>query len=95
MAERLTLTQSVLSALPTYIMQTAWLPMHTCNCLDIIRRRLLWGTHNAIHRIHLVPWVRVCQPKECGGLGLRGAQDYNCALIMKLAWNYFADNGSL
>lgn len=34
MAGRVTLTRSVLQALPNYVMQTAWLPTHVCKDID-------------------------------------------------------------
>ena len=43
MAGRLTLSSSVLSAVPTYYMQTALLPSPICEKIDSASRRFLWG----------------------------------------------------
>jgi hypothetical protein len=40
---RITLTQSVLAALPTYAMQTTLLPQGVCNKLEQLVRNFIWG----------------------------------------------------
>lgn len=43
LAGRLTLCQSVLAAMPNYIMQSAHLPIGICEEIDKLRRNFLWG----------------------------------------------------
>lgn len=43
MAGRITLIQSVLSALPVYLMQSTFLPESTVTGLDKLMRQFLWG----------------------------------------------------
>ena len=43
MTGRLTLSSSVLSAIPTYFMQTALLPSPICERIDSASRLFLWG----------------------------------------------------
>lgn len=40
-AGRITLAKSVLAAIPSYVMQSASLPMYTCNELDRITREFI------------------------------------------------------
>ena len=69
MADRLMLSQSVLSASPLFTMQTAVVPKATCHEIDMLRRKFIWGQSTDC-RIHLVSWDRLCQPKCNGGLGV-------------------------
>lgn len=42
-AGRLTLTKSIIQALPSYVMQSAFIPRHLCDEIDKSCRRFLWG----------------------------------------------------
>lgn len=33
---------------------------------------------------HLIAWEKVCQPKDCGGSGIKSLRGMNSALLMKL-----------
>lgn len=70
-AGRLTLTKSVIQAMPTYVMQSSLLPKFVCDEVDKRCRRFLWGDANGEKHIHTVGWNKVCKPKKWGGLGLR------------------------
>ena len=54
LAGRLVLCKSVISALPTYAMQTSLLPSRVCKKIDSICRRFLWGETNGRRKLHLV-----------------------------------------
>ncbi|MCH87824.1 ribonuclease H, partial [Trifolium medium] len=43
-AARITLTRSVLAALPTYVMQTTLLPQGVCNKIEKLMRNFIWGS---------------------------------------------------
>lgn len=47
---------------------------------------VLWGDKDNQQALHVLSWDRVCQPKHCGGLGLRRTADTNQILLAKLAW---------
>ena len=83
MARRLVLNQSVLRAIPSYTMQTVALINNTCQQIDRIRKRFVWGELES-RQVHLLLWERIFQPKKNEGLGIRLAKSYNDALIMKL-----------
>lgn len=54
MAGRITLIQSLLSALPTYLMQTTFLPDHIVNKLEKLIRRFLWGEDVGNRKFHAI-----------------------------------------
>lgn len=83
MAGRVILIQSVLSALPTYIMQTTYLPDHVVTELEKIMRKFLWGNDAGRRRLHGVSWEKVCLPKTQGGLNLRDVRKANLALFFR------------
>nr|KYP76600.1 Putative ribonuclease H protein At1g65750 [Cajanus cajan] len=48
-AKRLCLTRSIISAIPSYTMQTLWLPTTICGALDQMNRSLLWSNNVGNH----------------------------------------------
>lgn len=72
-AGHLTLTKSVVQALPSYVMQSAALPKYVCEEIDRKCRKFLWGDMDGECHMHTVSWSKVCRPKNWGGLGLREA----------------------
>lgn len=69
---RCVLVNSVLDALPTYIMSAMELSVGIVNSLDTRRRAFLWvGEDKTSGSLCMVAWERCCQPKEQGGLGLK------------------------
>ncbi|KAK7260043.1 hypothetical protein RIF29_25765 [Crotalaria pallida] len=85
----------MLSALPSYIMQTNLIPRRVCDDLDKLNRSFLWGHSDGSRRIHLVNWNDVCRPKLHGGLGLRHSRNTNTTYMMKLGWGLIVDKDSL
>lgn len=86
LAGRRVLVQSALSTIPVYTMQAFALPSGTCKAIDKVCRDFLWGDIEDHKKVHLVNWDEVCTPKNCGRLGIRKAEDFNQALLAKLAW---------
>nr|KYP72147.1 LINE-1 reverse transcriptase isogeny [Cajanus cajan] len=85
-AGRLTLTKSVLAALPSYTMQTVFLPRQLCDEIDKASRSFLWGDSRAHRRVHAIAWETICKPKTVGGLGIREARKINTSFMMKNCW---------
>lgn len=94
-AGRHVLEQSVLSAIPLYIMQTFLLPKGFCNKLEKIIRAFLWGGDSENRKINLVAWEKVTKKKEFGGLGIRSMHEMNLAFLAKLGWRLVYDDASL
>lgn len=87
MAERVVLIQSVLSALPSYLMQRTYLPNHVVTELEKLMRQFLWGNDSGNKKLHGVPWKKVCLHKEQGGLNIRDVRKANLAFLSKLGWH--------
>ena len=41
---------------------------------------------------HLVSWKKVCQPIDCGGLGIKNLRLFNRALLGKWLWRYHLES---
>lgn len=94
-AGRLTLTKSVLQALPSYVMQTTPLPVALCDSLDQVSRSFVWGDSATGRKIHWKRWEGLCTPKDAGGLGLRQSRLMNQSFMMKAAWKLCKEKDSL
>ncbi|XP_061993910.1 uncharacterized protein LOC133711840 [Rosa rugosa] len=86
MAGRLTLINSVTASIPIYTMQTAKIPISTCDSLDKLNRDFLWGDCDGRKTVHLVNWDNVCMPKIRGALGIKKTAEMNQALLAKVSW---------
>jgi hypothetical protein len=65
---RLTLTNSVLSSLPMYMMSFFALPKGVQKKLDYFRSRFYWQGDEQKKKYRLAKWSILCQPKDQGGL---------------------------
>ncbi|XP_015950755.1 uncharacterized protein LOC107475603 [Arachis duranensis] len=92
---RATLVQSVLSSIPSYVMQTMKVLIKICNKIDKICRDFLWGSSDQDRKIHPLSWDTVCKPKDQGGLDIRKAQETNNIFLMKPAWGLMTKSDSL
>ncbi|GKV14797.1 hypothetical protein SLEP1_g25615 [Rubroshorea leprosula] len=95
LAGRVTLTSSVLAAIPNYYMQTMLLPASVHTELDQISRNFIWGSEDNQKKIHLVGWQSVTQPKDLGGLGLKSSKEANVAAMSKLNWRLYTEKDKL
>lgn len=86
LAGRVTLTKSVLQALPSHVMQSCVIPKGVCDDIDKICRSFIRGEEQGQRRFHPISWERICQSKKDGGLGLPSMRDLNLTCMMKVAW---------
>ncbi|GKU87915.1 hypothetical protein SLEP1_g2242 [Rubroshorea leprosula] len=94
-AGRVTLASSVLSAIPNYYMQGAYLLESIHKELDSLTRQFIWGSTGEKRKTHLVSWDRITQPKKLGGLGLRSSKEANQALMAKVQWRMISEKDRL
>ncbi|CAN1193291.1 Putative ribonuclease H protein At1g65750 [Linum perenne] len=86
LAGRVTLASSVLNAIPSFVMHTAFLLVSVCEGIDKKIRNFIWGSVEVARKIHNINWDTVCKPKSLGGLGIRSALDLNKAFLIKVVW---------
>jgi hypothetical protein len=95
-AGRNTMIKSVAQALPTYTLSTFEIPERTSEKLDSITGRFWWNPKKESRRyLAWKSWDHLCQVKKNGGLGFRHTNDFNKALIAKLAWMVAVGKDSL
>lgn len=85
-AGRTTLIKSVLSSIPSYLMQSMCLPKGTLTEIERICRNFLWNQHPDQKKLHMIPWDTIKNEKTQGGLGIKDLKAHNQAFIMKLCW---------
>ena len=84
---RLVLLNSVLDALPTYILSIYRMPAWVRKEIDRLRRRFLWtGGDSSCQGKAQVAWRVICRPKEFGGWGILDLNAFNVALLAKWWW---------
>nr|KYP49443.1 Retrovirus-related Pol polyprotein LINE-1 [Cajanus cajan] len=71
---RLTLTKSVLAAIPSYTMQTVFFP-------DSFVMKL-----TGLRKVHVKAWQKIYKPKDERGLGMREMRLVNKCFMMKNCW---------
>ena len=81
---RIVLVNAVLGSLPIYYMSSILLPKSVCEVLDAKRRAFLWTGEDTCSGANcLIAWDRVCQARECGGLGIKSLANMNHCMLMK------------
>lgn len=94
-AGRVTLANSILTSLPLYTMQSAYIPRTICDKIDAKVRGFVWGSTPDQRKIHLLNKEIVQAPKTEGGLGVKGMRDTNQAILAKLGWRLLQNPSSL
>ena len=92
---RLTLSKSVLTALPLYFFFLFKAPEGVIRQLEGIRRRFFWGFADNSKGIYWVAWNKVMGAKENGGLNIQSLKVKNLALLAKCFWRYFRTDDAL
>jgi hypothetical protein len=68
LAGRLTLTKSVLQAIPTFMMSIFPTPKGIIQKIRTIQRDFLWRGAETKKKWALVAWDNICKPKNKGGM---------------------------
>ena len=87
MGGRITLINSVPTALPIYLLSFFRIPKKVIHKVVSIQRNFLWGGGSETAKIPWVIWDIVCLPKTKGGLGIKDLSKFNEALIGKRIFN--------
>ena len=89
------LLHAVLAALPTYTMSCFKLPLSICKQIQSVLTRFWWDAKPETRKLCWVSWTRLTRPKSAGGLGFREIEQFNNALLAKLAWRILKEPHSL
>jgi hypothetical protein len=85
----LTLINSSLSSLTTFMTGLFLLAEGTHACFDKHLARFFWEGIGDKRKFHWVNWPAVCRPKDQGGLGVINSRFINIALMTKWIWRLF------
>ncbi|KAK4384649.1 hypothetical protein Sango_3040000 [Sesamum angolense] len=85
---RLQLIKSVLSAMPTYLLQTLKRLKYITERIERIFNKFFWGSFGNQKRMIWSSWEVVCYPTEEGGFGVRKLDDVIEAFQHKLWWRF-------
>ena len=87
-AGRVSLTKSVLSSQPVYLMTALKPPKEVLPEVDKIRKRFLWAGDKAISGGKCkINWTKTTLLKECGGLGILDLERFARALCLQWLWH--------
>ena len=92
---RLTLIESVLSAIPTYFLSLFKMPSKVINEIEKSMRNFLWEGVDGDGGDHLVQWKLVARAKIKGGLGIGRLKEKNKALLFKWLWRFPLEQESM
>ncbi|KAF7843720.1 reverse transcriptase [Senna tora] len=94
-AARYTLIQSVLSAIPVYLLHFTRLTDKVANACNSLMNNFFWGSWDGKKSIHMIAWDKICNHKAEGGLGLRNVKVLNQAILGKQFWRILTNKTCL
>ncbi|KAJ9535108.1 hypothetical protein OSB04_un001812 [Centaurea solstitialis] len=92
---RLTLIQSVLSAIPLFFFSLFKAPKAILKLLESIRRRFFWGFKDDEKKLVWIAWKKVLKSKSNGGLGVTSFKIKNDALLSKWIWRFLSSKDAI
>ncbi|KAH1242369.1 putative ribonuclease H protein [Glycine max] len=95
MAGKVTLINSVLNALPIYLLSFFKIPQKIGNTAKKFSVGGGGGGDKDYKKIPWVKWETICLPKEEGGLGIKEISKFNEALLGKWIWDLASDQQQL
>ncbi|KAH1246661.1 putative ribonuclease H protein [Glycine max] len=95
MAGKVTLINSVLTALPIYLLSFFKIPLKVAQKVNSLQRNFLWGGSQDLKKIAWVKWEGICLPKELGGLGIKDITSFNAALLGRWLWALSSNQNQL
>ena len=94
-AGREVLIKSVIQAIPTYSMSCFKLSKGLIQEIEVMICKFWWDCHGDNKKVHWVKWEKLCQAKNCGGMGFKEIEKFNDALLAKQVWRMLKNPESL
>ncbi|KAL2237454.1 UNVERIFIED_CONTAM: hypothetical protein Sindi_0937100 [Sesamum indicum] len=82
------LIKSILSAMPTYLLQVLKPPKCVMERIERIFNKLLWDNTGDQRKLNWFSWESVCYLMDEGSFGVRRIQDMVHAFQFKLWWRF-------
>ena len=95
MGGKITLINSILNALPIYLLSFFKIPHRVAHRLVSLQRNFLWGGDHEHKKIPWVKWDVIFLPKIDGGLGIKDISKFNVALLGRWIWALVSDQQQL
>ncbi|XP_023911364.1 uncharacterized protein LOC112022977 [Quercus suber] len=89
------LIKAVAQAIPTYTMSCFKILDSLCDELTSMIRQFWWGQRGEEKKMAWLSWDKLCEPKECGGMGFKELKYFNLALLAKQGWRLQNGHNSL
>lgn len=90
-----TLIKSIAQAIPNYIMSCYKIPTGCCDNIESMLAKFWWGSTEQHRKIHWLSWENLGKSKGRGGIGFRGFEEFNLALLGKQCWRLILNQDSL
>ena len=94
-AGRKVLIKSVIQAIPSYSMSCFKLLKELIQEIEVMIHKFWWGCHGDNKKVHWVKWEKLCQAKDCGGMGFKEIEKFNDVLLAKQVWRMLKNPESL
>lgn len=95
MGGRITIVNSILSAMPLYNMSFLPMPKMVAKQIQSLQCNFLWGGNGESKKMAWIKWDDLCKNKKEGGLGIKNLQAFNKALLCKWIWRYLKKDNKL
>lgn len=89
------LIKAVVDAIPMHVMSCFKLPKGWCEKINRMVANFWLGQQGTERKIHCVNWKKLSKPKGQGGLDFKDMQQFNQALLAKMAWRIIRQPDSL
>lgn len=90
-----TLIKAIAQVVPNYIMSCYKFPEGTCHDIEAMIANFWWGSSDEARKVHWLSQDKMTEVKYRGGVGFRGFNDFNKALLSKHRWRLMSKEGSL
>ncbi|WJX27814.1 hypothetical protein P8452_16597 [Trifolium repens] len=90
-----TLIKAVAQAIPNYILSCYKMPIGCCKEINAMLAKFWWESNDEKKKIHWMSWERLSKSKHTGGMGFRGMEEFNKALLGKHCWRLVGGECSL